>query len=57
MNEIGAISSYALAMQQLHLNVIKQNTETQQQIAEILLDPERTAQISTDKGTQVDINV
>lgn len=57
MNEIGALSSYALAMQQLQLNIIKQNAEMQQQIVEVLLDPERTAPVSADKGTQVDLSI
>lgn len=57
MGEIGALGSYALAMQQLQLNVIKQNTEMQQQVVEMLLDSARTAPQSTDKGTKVDLNV
>ena len=57
MSEIGAISSYALAMQQLQLSIIKQNAETQQQIVELLLDPNRTAPVSPDKGTQIDLNI
>lgn len=57
MNEIGAIGSYALTLQQLQLSIIKQNAEMQQQVAEILLDSERTAPVSSDKGTMVDINI
>lgn len=57
MNEIGAIGSYALTLQQLQLSIIKQNAEMQQQVAEILLDSERTAPVSSDKGTAVDINI
>lgn len=57
MGEVGAIGSYALAMQQLQLNIIKQNAEMQQQIVEVLLDPERMASASADKGTVVDFNV
>lgn len=57
MSEIGAISSYAVAMQQLQLSIIKQNAETQQQIVELLLDPNRTAPASSDKGTQIDLNI
>jgi len=57
MNELGAISSYTLAMQQLQLNIIKQTAETQQQIAEILLDPNRMVEASSDKGTQIDIKI
>ena len=57
MSEIGAIGSYALAMQQLQLSIIKQNAEMQQQIVEVLLDPNRTAPASSDKGMQIDFNV
>ena len=57
MNTLGAISSYMVAMQQLQLNVIKQNNETSQQIVEILTDASRMAPISEDKGSQIDINI
>lgn len=57
MSELGAIGSYALTLQQLQLNVIKDNIEMQQKVAEILLDPERMVQPSTEKGTQVDLSV
>ena len=57
MSELSAISSYALTLQQLQLNVIKDNIEMQQQVAEILLDPERMVQPSTEKGTQIDISI
>lgn len=57
MGEIGAIGSYALAMQQLQLSIIKQNAEMQQQVTEILLNPERMASAASDKGTVVDINI
>ena len=57
MSEIGAISSYVLAMQQLQLNVIKQQNQTEQQLAEMLLDASRAVSPSTDKGTIVDISI
>ncbi len=57
MNEIGALSSYALAMQQVQVNIIKQNAEMQQQTAEILLNPDRMVSASADKGQIVDMNV
>ena len=57
MSEIGAISSYALAMQKLQLNLIKQAAETQQQLIETLTDPEHMATISSDKGSHLDINI
>ena len=57
MSELGAISSYALAMQQLQLNIIKQTAEMQQQVVETLLDPNRMVTASADKGTQIDIQI
>ena len=57
MDAIGAISSYALAMQQLQLNVIKQQAQADQQLAEMLLDASRTVSPSSDKGTVVDISI
>ena len=38
MNSLGPIGSYAVAMQQLQMSIIKQNIEATQQIAEMLLD-------------------
>ena len=57
MNSLGAISSYAVAMQQLQMNIIKQSNEATQQIVELLLDASRSAPVSENKGTQIDINV
>lgn len=57
MNSLGPIGSYAVAMQQLQMSIIKQNIEATQQIAEMLLDASRSAPVCEDKGTQIDINV
>lgn len=57
MNGIGALGTYALTMQQLQLNIVKQNIEMQQQIAEILLDPDRRVPVSADKGLQADFSI
>ncbi len=57
MSEIGALGSYALAMQQLQLNIIKQNAEMQQQIVEVLLDPDRMVSASSDLGTNIDVSI
>ena len=57
MNVINSISSYMVAMQQLQMNIIKQSTESAQQIVEILNDATRSAPISENKGTQIDINI
>ncbi len=57
MSEIGALGSYALAMQQIQLNIIRQNAEMQQQVAEVLLDTNRTVTASADKGVCVDVSI
>lgn len=57
MDALGSISSYALAMQQLQLNVIKQSTEAEQQLAEVLIEASRNVAPSTDKGVNIDITV
>ncbi len=57
MAEIGSLSSYALAMQQIQLSIIKQNAEMQQQVVEILLDPNRMVSASADKGTNIDFSI
>ncbi len=55
--ELGALSSYMLAMQQMQMNLIKTNIEMQQQVAEVLLDPSRMVSISDTVGTAVDISL
>lgn len=57
MSEIGALGSYALAMQQIQLSIIRQNAEMQQQVAEVLLDTNRTVTASVDKGVCVDVSI
>ena len=57
MNSLGAISSYMVAMQQLQMNIIKQSTEATKQIAEMLIDASRSAPVSEEKGTQIDIKI
>lgn len=57
MNALGAISSYMISMQQLQMSIIKQNAEATQQIVEMLSDASRSAPVSENKGTQIDINV
>ncbi len=57
MNSLGPIGSYAVAMQQLQMSIIKQNVEATQQVVEMLLDASRSAPVCEDKGTQIDINV
>ena len=57
MSDLGAISSYALAMQSLQMSLIKTNIEAQQQAVEILLntDNSRVVAASETLGQNIDI--
>ncbi len=57
MNNLGAISSYVLAVQNLQVSLIKNTIETQQQALEVLLDQNLTVPSSETLGTNIDINV
>lgn len=59
MSDLGAISSYALAVQNIQLAAIKNTAEMQQQVIDILLDPESSRSIAPSEflGRSVDISV
>ena len=59
MSDLGAISSYALAMQSLQMSLIKTNIEAQQQAVEILLNPDNSRVVSASEtlGQNIDITV
>ncbi len=57
MSDIGAISSYALAIQNLQISLIKNTVELQQQAIEVLLDNSRTIPPSETLGTNIDISI
>ena len=57
MDALGALSSYALAMQQLQMNIVKQSINADQQLAEVLIDASRTVSASSDKGINLDISI
>ena len=59
MSDLGAISSYALAMQSLQMSLIKTNIEAQQQAVEILLNPSNSRVVSASEtlGQNIDISV
>lgn len=57
MSDLGAISSYALAVQNMQMSLIKNQVEMQQQALEILLYPERTVPASSSLGQNVDISL
>lgn len=59
MSDLGAISSYALAMQNVQMSLLKNTVEAQQQAAEILLNPDNSRIVSASEtlGTNIDISV
>ena len=56
MAELGAISEYALAVQQMQMSLIKNQVEMQQQAVEVLLGgtDDRTVAPSATTGINVD---
>ena len=58
MSDIGAISSYTLAIQQMQLSLIKNSAEMQQKTIEVLLGDDTRA-VSSDSfvGRTVDIEL
>lgn len=59
MSDLGAISSYALAMQNVQMSLLKNAVEAQQQAVEILLSPDNSRVVSASEtlGTNIDISV
>lgn len=59
MSDLGAISSYALAMQNVQMSLLKNAVEAQQQAVEILLNPDNSRVVSPSEtlGTNIDICV
>ena len=57
MSELGALSSYALAVQNMQMSLIKNQVEMQQQAIEILLNPERSVPVSSSLGQNLDISL
>lgn len=57
MSELGAISSYALAVQNMQMSLIKNQINMQQQAVEILLDSSKNVPTSSNLGQNVDISI
>lgn len=59
MAELGAISQYALSVQQMQMSLIKNQMDMQQQAIEILLggSEDRTVAPSATNGHNVDVSV
>lgn len=59
MSDLGALSSYALAVQQMQMSLIKNSVDMQRQAVEILLEgsSDRTVASSPTNGHNIDISV
>mgnify|MGYP000162731025 FL=1 len=58
MAELGALSQYALSVQQMQMSVIKTQMEMQQQIVELLMESsERMVSLSATHGHNVDVSI
>lgn len=57
MSELGAISSYALAVQNMQMSLIKNQINMQQQAVEILLDSSKNVPTSSNLGQNLDISI
>ncbi len=57
MAELGAISQYALAIQQMQMSLIKNSVDLQQQAVEVLLDNSRSVPQSDTVGCNLDISI
>ena len=55
MNSLGAISSYALSVQEMHMNLIKTQNDLQQKAVEVLLEATRNIPTSQNLGQNIDI--
>ena len=58
MAELGALSQYALSVQQMQMSVIKTQMEMQQQGVELLMESsERMVSLSATHGHNVDVSI
>ena len=58
MAELGAISQYALSVQQMQLSVVKMQQAAQQQIVNLLTEStERMVATSSTQGNNIDISI
>lgn len=58
-SNLGAIGSYALAVQDMQMSLIKANIDMQKQAIDILLNanPDRTVSASSTLGSNVDVSI
>lgn len=57
MSELGSLSSYAMAIQQTQMSLIKNSAEMQQKLVEVLFEDNRNVPASSDVGQNVDVSI
>lgn len=57
MSSLGAISSYALSVQQMQMSLIKTNIEMQQQVAEMLMETSEQLAANASSNHLLDITI
>ncbi|MBO5442457.1 MAG: hypothetical protein J6A33_01565 [Alphaproteobacteria bacterium] len=58
MAELGALSSYALAVNQVQLNAVKNAVQMQQQLIDVVREStERLVAASSSQGQHIDISI
>ncbi len=57
MSSLGAISSYALSVQQMQMSLIKTNIEMQQQVTEMLMETSEQLAATASSNHLLDITV
>ncbi|MBQ7285706.1 MAG: hypothetical protein IJW72_05590 [Alphaproteobacteria bacterium] len=57
MSELGTLSSYALAIQQTQISLIKNSDEMQQKLVEMVFEDNRNVPISSHVGQHVDTSI
>lgn len=57
--QLGAISTYALSVQQLQMSLIKADIDMQKQAIDILLNPDNNRSVAPSEilGTNIDISI
>ena len=57
MSDLGSLSSYALAIQQTQMSLIKNSIDVQQQLVEVLFEENRNVPTSTEVGQNVNVTL
>ena len=57
MSDLGALSSYALTIQQTQISLVKNSIEMQQKLIEVLFEDNRCVPTSSDIEQNIDISL